>query len=142
MTEPQTQDLSIAIVGMAGRFPGARDVEEYWRNLAAGVESIQFLAPEELEASLAGQPDPEDPDFVRAGGGLDDIAGFDAAFFDFNPREAEITDPQQRLFLECCWGALESAGYDPDTFPGAVGVFAGTGMNTYFLNNVLGHPEV
>ncbi|MEA2604527.1 MAG: hypothetical protein QOF89_5519 [Acidobacteriota bacterium] len=142
MTEPQTHDLSIAIVGMAGRFPGAGNVEEYWRNLAAGVESIRFFAPEELEASVTGQPDLTDPSFVRAGGVLDGVEDFDAPFFDFNPRDAEITDPQQRVFLECCWEALERAGYDPETFNGAVGLFAGTGMNTYFLNNVLGHPEV
>src|SRR4051794_36283150 len=142
MTEPQDPDLSIAIVGMAGRFPGAGNVEEYWRNLAAGVESIRFFAPEELEGSVTGQPDLTDPSFVRAGGVLDGAEDFDAPFFDFNPRDAEITDPQQRVFLECCWEALERAGYDPETFAGAVGVFAGAGMSTYFLNNVLGHPEV
>src|SRR3954468_15889868 len=142
MTEPQDQDLSITIVGMAGRFPGAANVEEYWRNLAAGVESIRFFAPEELEGSVTGQPDLTDPSFVRAGGVLDGAEDFDAPFFDFNPRDAEITDPQQRVFLECCWEALERAGYDPETFAGAVGVFAGAGMNTYFLNNVLAHPEV
>ncbi len=142
MTEPQNQDLSIAIVGMAGRFPGAANVEQYWRNLAAGVESIRFFAPEEVEASVTGQHDLKDPSFVRAGGVLDGVEDFDAPFFDFNPRDAEITDPQQRVFLECCWEALERAGYDPETFAGAVGVFAGSGMNTYFLNNVLAHPEV
>jgi len=142
MTEPQNQDLSIAIVGMAGRFPGAANVEEYWRNLAAGVESIRFFAPEELEVSVTGLPDLEDPTFVRAGSVLDGIEDFDAPFFDFNPRDAEITDPQQRVFLECCWEALERAGYDPETFAGAVGVFAGAAMSTYFLNNVLAHPEV
>src|SRR5258707_3353962 len=142
MTEPQNPDLSIAIVGMAGRFPGAANVEQYWSNLAAGVESIRFFAPDELEASVTGVPDLEDPSFVRAGGVLDGVEDFDAAFFDFNPRDAEITDPQQRVFLECCWEALERAGYDPETFAGAIGVFAGAGMNTYFLNNVLAHPEV
>ncbi|HKI03851.1 MAG TPA: beta-ketoacyl synthase N-terminal-like domain-containing protein, partial [Thermoanaerobaculia bacterium] len=142
MTDSQTHDLSIAIVGMAGRFPGARDVEQFWRNLAAGVESIRFFEREELEASITGPPVAGDPSFVRAGGVLDDVEEFDAAFFDFNPREAEITDPQQRVFLECCWQALERAGYDPEGFAGSIGVFAGAGMNTYFLNNVLGHPEI
>ncbi len=142
MADSATQDLSIAIVGMTGRFPGAPDVEQLWRNVRDGVESIRFFAPEELEASFGGQPEADDPGFVRAGGVLDDVEGFDAAFFDFNPREAEVTDPQQRIFLECCWEALERAGYDPETFPGGIGVFAGAGMNTYLLNNVLAHPEL
>jgi amino acid adenylation domain-containing protein len=142
MADSTAQDLSIAIVGMAGRFPGAPGVEQLWRNLREGVESIRFFAPEELEASFGVRPDGDDPGFVRAGGVLDGIEDFDAAFFDFNPREAEVTDPQQRIFLECCWEALERAGYDPETFPGAIGVFAGAGMNTYLLNNVLAHPEL
>jgi amino acid adenylation domain-containing protein len=142
MADSQAQDLSIAIVGMTGRFPGADGVELFWRNLREGVESIRFFAPEELEATLGGLPDADDPAFVRAGGMLADVESFDAAFFDFNPREAEVTDPQQRIFLECCWEALERAGYDSDGFPGAIGVFAGSGMNTYFLNNVLAHPEL
>src|SRR4051812_12689808 len=139
MTDTQTQDLSIAIVGMAGRFPGAADVDQFWRNLRDGVESIRFFAGDS-EDSIAGPAD--DPGLVRAGGLLDGIEGFDAAFFDFNPREAEIADPQQRVFLECCWQALETAGYSPEDFSGAIGVFGGAGMNTYFLNNVLGHPEL
>src|SRR5436305_2465850 len=100
MTEPQNQDLSIAIVGMAGRFPGAANVEQYWRNLAAGVESIRFFAPEELETSVTGQPDLTHPSFLRAGGVLDGIEDFDAALFDFTPRGAQITYPPQRVFLE------------------------------------------
>src|SRR3954451_22166152 len=115
-----TQDLSIAIIGMAGRFPGADDVDQFWRNLRDGVESIRFFGGEAEEAS-AGRP--EDPHLVRAGGVLDGIESFDAAFFDFNPREAELTDPQQRVFLECCWQALERAGYSPEGFAGAIGVF-------------------
>ena len=142
MTDSQNHDLSIAIIGMSGRFPGAADVDQFWRNLAGGVESIRSFEPDELEASAMGQPAPDDPSFVRAGAVLDDIQGFDAGFFEFNPREAEITDPQQRVFLECCWEALERAGYDPGTFAGSIGVFAGASMSTYFLNNVLGHPEL
>ncbi|HEX3556708.1 MAG TPA: amino acid adenylation domain-containing protein [Thermoanaerobaculia bacterium] len=139
MTDPQTQDLSIAIIGMAGRFPGAGDVDQFWRNLRDGVESIRFFAGDP-EASLTGPAD--DPSLVRAAGLLDGIEDFDAAFFDFNPREAEIADPQQRAFLECCWQALETAGYSPEGFTGAIGVFGGAGMNTYFFNNVLAHPEL
>src|SRR5436305_1930568 len=137
-----TQDLSIAIIGMAGRFPGADDVEQFWRNLRDGVESIRFFG-DELEESIAGRAGRrDDPHLVRAGGLLDGIEGFDAAFFDFNPREAELTDPQQRVFLECCWQALERAGYSPEGFAGAIGVFGGTGMSTYFFHNVLSHPEL
>jgi acyl transferase domain-containing protein len=112
MADSHTHDLSIAIIGMALRFPGAADAEQFWRNLRDGVESIERFDEGEREGSVAGQSDPDDPSLVRAGGFLEDIERFDAAFFDFNPREAEITDPQQRIFLECCWEALERAGYD------------------------------
>src|SRR6185295_1366007 len=139
MSEPENQDLSIAVIGMAGRFPGASDLDAFWSNLRAGVESIRAFTREELAAAVA-PADLADPAFVPAGAVLDDVESFDAAFFDFNPREAEITDPQQRLFLECCWEALERAGVDPETVPGSIGVFAGSGMSTYFLYNVLGNP--
>ncbi|HEX6903703.1 MAG TPA: amino acid adenylation domain-containing protein [Thermoanaerobaculia bacterium] len=142
MADSHTHDLSIAIIGMAVRFPGAADAEQFWRNLRDGVESIERFDEGEREGSIAGQSDADDPTLVRAGGFLADVERFDAAFFDFNPREAEITDPQQRIFLECSWEALERAGYDPESFPGAIGVFAGAGMNTYFFNNVLAHPEL
>ncbi len=125
MTDTVTQDQSIAVIGMAGRFPGAADVDQLWRNLRGGVESIRFFDAGSLEASVTGQAD--DPGLVRAGGVLDDIERFDAAFFDFNPREAEITDPQQRVFLECCWEALERAGYEAESFQGSIGVFAARG---------------
>jgi len=142
MSDSAATHLGVAVIAMAGRFPGAADVEQFWRNLGAGVESIRVFADAELERSPDQAAAPGDPGFVPAGAVLDGIELFDAGFFDFNPREAEITDPQQRIFLECCWEALERAGYDPERFPGAVGVFAGTGMSTYFFNNVLGHPEV
>src|SRR6185503_11718425 len=124
----------IAVVGMAGRFPGAGDLNQYWQNLRNGVESISFFSDEEL---LAAGIDPsflKDPAYVRAAGVLEGIDQFDAAFFGFNPREAEIADPQQRIFLECAWQAMENAGYDSESYDGAVGVFAGVGMNTYWLN--------
>ncbi len=142
MSDPSPTHLGVAVIAMAGRFPGAADVEQFWRNLSAGVESIRVFADAELEGSPDQAGGPGDPAFVPAGAVLDGIELFDAGFFDFNPREAEITDPQQRIFLECCWEALERAGYDPERCSGAVGVFAGTGMSTYFFNNVLGHPEV
>jgi amino acid adenylation domain-containing protein len=122
---------SIAIVGMAGRFPGACDLEELWSNLCGGVESITFFSREELAAAGV---DPEllaDPSYVRARGVLSGADLFDAAFFDCPPREAEILDPQQRVFLECSWEALEGAGYVPERVPGRVGVYAGLSDNTY-----------
>ena len=121
----------VAIVGMACRFPGARNIEEYWANLCDGVESISFLS---LEESLSDGADPallRAADYVGAAGVLDDIEMFDAEFFGVNPREARILDPQHRLFLECAWAALENAGYPPGAGSRSVGVFAGASANTY-----------
>ncbi len=129
----------IAVVGMACRFPGAPDVEAFWSNLRGGVESIaRFTEAELLEAGN----DPEllrHPDFVPASGHLEGADLFDAEFFDLPPRDAELLDPQHRLFLEQAWAALEHAGCDPGTFPGPIGVFAGAGMNTYLLHLVARH---
>lgn len=122
----------IAIIGMSGRFPGAQDISGFWRNLRNGVESITFFADNELEDAA----DPAVPGYVKARPVLADVDQFDAAFFDMLEREAALTDPQHRVFLECAWEALEDAGYDPAAYRGAIGVFAGCSMNTYFLNNV------
>ena len=126
----------IAIVGMAGRFPGARDIEEFWQNLRAGVDAISTFTDEELQASGVEPSLVSDPRYVRAGGVLEDESEFDAAFFDYSPREAALIDPQHRVFLECAWQALESAGYDPGRFAGAIGVFAGTAFSSYFIRNL------
>ncbi|HYX25953.1 MAG TPA: amino acid adenylation domain-containing protein, partial [Thermoanaerobaculia bacterium] len=130
----------IAIVGLAGRFPGAADVEELWSNLRAGKECIRFFTDEELEAQGVPPEALADPSYVKARGVLDGIELFDAPFFDVPPREAEMTDPQHRLFLECAFHALESAGYDPARYPGAIGVYAGVSANMYLLKNVLATP--
>ncbi len=124
----------VAVVGLAGRFPGAAGVPELWRNLCAGAESIRVLTDDELRA--AGVPDASlrDPRYVRARGALDGVDLFDAALFGFTPREAEILDPQQRLFLECAWEVLEEAGVDPLTAPGLIAVYAGVGSSTYLWN--------
>jgi amino acid adenylation domain-containing protein len=130
----------IAIIGMAGRLPGAQDLPAFWENLKAGVESISHFTAQELEVS-----DPELaaklPNYVRARSILDRPEMFDASFFGFYPKEAELIDPQQRVFLECCWHAFENAGYDPFTYPGAVGVFAGCSANTYFLRQICATRE-
>jgi len=138
----QWTGFEIAIIGMAGRFPGASDVDGLWANLRAGVESISVLTDEEL---LAAGEDPkhlENPAYVRAASKLDDIDLFDAGFFGMTPREAELTDPQQRLFLEQAWVSLESAGYDPSRCPGPVGVFGGVSQSGYFIRNLLTNPRV
>jgi acyl transferase domain-containing protein len=139
---PDLLGTEIAIVGMVGRFPGARNLDEFWRNLRDGVESIRFPDDQELEAMGVDAARRSDPAYVRAAADLDDIALFDAAFFGYTPRDAELMDPQQRLFLECAWEALEDAGYDPETGAGAVGVFAGTMMSTYLLHNLLPNRQL
>ncbi|WP_045701838.1 type I polyketide synthase [Streptomyces rubellomurinus] len=130
----------IAVVGMAGRFPGAGDVETLWQNLVEGREGISALTEDELLASGADPRLLGHPDYVRAKGVLADADRFDAAFFGYSPREAELLDPQHRVFLECAWQALESAGCDPQTFRGRIGVFAGSSLNSYLLFNVMASP--
>ncbi|WP_434417883.1 amino acid adenylation domain-containing protein [Nannocystis pusilla] len=130
----------VAIIGMSGRFPGARNVAELWRNLCGGLDAIRRFSDDELLAAGVAPEVLSDPKYVKARGILDDVAGFDAAFFGFTPREAEILDPQHRLLLECAWEALEDAGHDPTTSPGTVGVFAGaSATDTYYLHNL--HPN-
>ncbi|HEV2779527.1 MAG TPA: SDR family NAD(P)-dependent oxidoreductase [Actinophytocola sp.] len=123
----------IAIIGMAGRFPGANDIAQFWRNLAGGVESVATFSAEELLAAGVPEEQVHAPNYVPRRPVLDDVRGFDAAFFGYSPREAEITDPQHRLFLECCWEALEDGGYGTGAGRGRVGVFGGTNISTYLL---------
>ncbi len=135
-------EAAIAIIGMAGRFPGAPDVGAFWQNIAAGVRSIRSFSDAEL---LAAGVDPallQQPNYVKAGATLDDIESFDAAFFGYPPREAEVIDPQHRLFLECAWEALEHAAYNPETYPGLIGVFAGASASTYAHYHVLTRADV
>ncbi|SDS42428.1 hybrid non-ribosomal peptide synthetase/type I polyketide synthase [Opitutus sp. GAS368] len=138
MSQPDQNHEDIAVIGLAGRFPGARDPGEFWRNLRDGVESVAFFTAGELQPSPLDGPLPkDDPHVVRARALLAQPEWFDAAFFGVNPREAELMDPQHRLLLECAWEALENAGVNPDTCPGSIGVFAGASLNTYLLANVL-----
>ena len=133
----------IAIVGMAGRFPGARNVAQLWQNLVAARETISRFGPGELDPGSAEEMAARrDPAYVRARGILDDAEMFDAAFFGINPKEAEILDPQQRVFLETAWEAFEDAGYDPQTFEGAIGLFAGSSNNYYYLQNLINRGDV
>ncbi|BAY81642.1 polyketide synthase type I [Calothrix parasitica NIES-267] len=129
-----TNGLEIAIIGMAGRFPGAKNIDEYWQNIQNGIESIRPLTDEYLLSQGVDKSSLEHPQYVKAGAVLEDIELFDADFFGFSPREAEILDPQQRLFLECAQEAIETAGYNPQTYPGLIGVYGGAGMNGYLFN--------
>lgn len=139
--EPQYES-EIAIIGMSGRFPGARDIDEFWQNLKDGVESISFFSDQEVEAAGIDPALLRHPHYVKAGGVLADVELFDAAFFGYSHREAELIDPQQRVFLECAWEALENAGYDPETYKGRIGVYAGVDMNTYLLFNLGSNPAL
>ncbi len=126
----------IAVVSMAGRFPGADTLEKFWENLSNGVESIGLLTDEELAAAGVDPALLADPNYVRMGAALEGVEAFDAAFFGYSPAEAEILDPQQRIFLECAWEALERAGVDSERYDGRIGVYASAGLNSYLLNNL------
>lgn len=132
----------IAIIGMCARFPGAPDTDAFWQNLRNGIESVHHFSDDELRAVGIDQAVLDDPDYVKAAAFLDDPDAFDAAFFGQSHREAEITDPQHRVLLECAWTALEDAGYNPRTFPGAIGVYAGANISTYLLANLASNPAV
>ena len=134
---PHIRDTDIAIIGMACRLPGAATIDAFWDNLCNGVESISFFNDQQLEVGNRAQVN--EAGYVKAAGVLPDVDCFDAAFFGYTSREAELMDPQQRLLLECAWESLEDAGYDPEGGSGSVGVYVGAGMNTYLINNV--HPN-
>ncbi|HEV7514701.1 MAG TPA: type I polyketide synthase, partial [Thermoanaerobaculia bacterium] len=140
--EPEISPRDVAVIGMAGRFPGARDLDQFWRNLRDGVESVTFLSDEELLASGVDAALLAHPGYVKAASLLADVEGFDAPFFGYTARDAEILDPQQRLFLEHCWAALEDAGHVPGSFPGLVGVYSGVAWNTYLLTQLATRPEI
>ncbi len=131
---------SIAVIGIGGRFPGARNIEQLWQNLKDGVESISVFTEKEMLASGVDPTWMKIPGYVNAGCVLDDIDLFDAVFFGFSARDAEIMDPQQRLFLECAWESLEVAGYDPSTYPGMIAIFGGSEQSTY-LHQLYAYPD-
>ena len=132
----------IAIIGMAGRFPGARNLDEFWRNLKNGVEAVEPFSDEELAARGVDPALLSHPHYVKSGVALEDIELFDASFFGFSPKDVELMDPQHRFFLECAWEALEVAGYDPGAYDGSIGVYAGASLSTYLLQNLVLNPEV
>jgi acyl transferase domain-containing protein/thioesterase domain-containing protein/acyl carrier protein len=130
-------EFNIAVVGLSCRFPGARSPKEFWQNLCAGIESITRFSDSELLQSGVSQPVLDNPNYVKAAPVLQDPGFFDATFFGFTPAEARAMDPQHRILLELAHEALENAGCNPDNFPGRIGVFTGSAMNTYFMNSGL-----
>ena len=117
----------IAVIGMAGRFPGAGNIDEFWSNLKNGVESISFFSDNELEELGVSPGVLQAPDYVKTSGGvLEDKELFDASFFGYSPTEAEVMNPQMRIFHECVWEALENAGWDSRAYKGAIGLYAGS----------------
>lgn len=135
MTSIKTKEqtgLEIAVIGMSGRFPGAKNINEFWNNLKNGTESITFFSDDELIESGINKELIEDPSYIKAKGIFDNIEYFDSNFFGYTPREAQILDPQIRIFYECVWEALEDSGYDPYTYQGLIGLYAGASMNLYW----------
>lgn len=142
MTDTPLTGSEIAVVGMAGRFPGAPDLDAFWRNLREGVESIRRFTPDELVRAGESPELLADPSYVNARPYLDGIDLFDADFFGLSPQDAAITDPQHRVFLEVGWEALEHAGYDAARISGQVGVFATCGMNSYMMYHLVTNPRI
>lgn len=141
MNDLQPETDAIAIIGMDGRFPGARNVDEFWENLLQGRDTIDLYDADEIDHSVP-EALRQSPDYVRARGRMPEADRFDAEFFGISPREAEMLDPQQRVFLEMCWRALEHAGYAAGTHDALTGVFGGMSNNTYFNAHVRAHPDV
>ncbi|MEM7530545.1 MAG: SDR family NAD(P)-dependent oxidoreductase [Chloroflexota bacterium] len=142
INEEMDTDSAVAIVGMACRFPDANSPDAFWQNLSQAKESIAFFSDDEM---LADGVDPallRDPNYVKAGTVLANHDCFDAFFFGFTPREAEVLDPQHRLMLECAWEAVEHGGYPASDYDGAIGVFAGVGLNGYLLDNLYPNSQV
>lgn len=133
---------AVAIVGLAGRFPGARDLDEFWQTIREGVEVLETFSDADLAAAAVPASLREHPQYVRRGTALAGADNFDAAFFGFSPRDAQILDPQHRIFLECAWEAMEHAGYVPDATEAVVGVYAGCGMNTYLITQIERDPAL
>ena len=132
---------AIAVIGMAGRFPGADSVTEFWENLRRGEESIQTLSEEDLTAAGVSARTLADPAYVRRAALLSGIEEFDADYFEMTPYTARMMDPQQRLFLQTAWHALEDSGYDPAAYDGSIGVFASSTASGYLMDNLMSHRD-
>ena len=135
-------DMDIAIIGMSGRFPKSRTLEEYWGNLRDGVECISFFSDDEMQSAGIAPEITGQPGYIKAKGVIEDADLFDAEFFGIPHREAEILDPQHRLFLQHAWSALEDAGYDAGTYAELIGVYAGSTFSSYLMNNLRSHRDL
>jgi len=133
MTNQNVSVTDVAIIGMNGRFPQSRSVNEFWNNIEAGKECITYLSDEDLKNIGVDEAELNHPNYVKAEPIVEDVDCFDAEFFGYNAKEAIMMDPQHRLFLESAWSALEDAGCNPDIYPGKVGVFAGCGISGYLF---------
>ncbi|MCH9634043.1 MAG: hypothetical protein S4CHLAM7_07810 [Chlamydiae bacterium] len=133
---------SIAIIGLSGRFPGANNIDDFWNNLCKSKENITIFSDEELLKSGISKEQISNPNYVKSKGIINGIEFFDSAFFGLNPKEAEITDPQHRVFLECSWEALENAGYSSENYEKKIGVYGGSGFNAYYINNILPNKQL
>lgn len=142
MARSEYHGTEIAVVGMAGRFPGAADLKEFWRNLRAGIDPARRLSPRDLAALGVPEALITDPDYVPVTAQMPDLECFDAPLFGLSDDEAGLLDPQQRILLELAWEALESAGYQPGEGRGLVGVFVGATLSTYLCSNLLANPEL
>lgn len=139
---PETTGLEIAVIGMAGRFPAAKNIKEFWEYLKNGVELISYFSDEELLAQNVDSQLLENNNYVKAKGAIDDVEYFDASFFGYTPRDAYIMDPQSRFFFECSWEALEDAGYDPGNYDGLIGLFAGAAENIFWRAKMFLSPSI
>lgn len=137
---PMDPGSAIAVIGMACRFPRSATPADFWELLKNGVNAVSFFSEDEMIRAGVGADILRNPAYVPAGGVLSSAETFDAGFFGFSPKEAELTDVQHRIFLECAWEALESGGYPSEARSGPIGVFAGSDMSIYFLERV--HPTL
>ncbi|WP_217560149.1 type I polyketide synthase [Paenibacillus sp. GbtcB18] len=140
--EQETSIEGIAIIGMSGRLPGAPNLERFWSNLIEGIDSISPITDEELRDSGIKEEVINNPAYIKFKGILGNADEFDASFFGYSPRVAELMDPQHRIFLECAWEAMENSGCNPDSYEGRIGVYAGESMNTYWVHNLIRHVDL
>lgn len=136
------QSNEVAIIGMACRVPGANNIHEFWKNLESGIESIKTINEDELIAGNLQAWRTTDKKYVNRAANIDDYEKFDAMFFNYTPKEAESMDPQHRHFMEVVWEALEDSGHAPNKYQGQIGVYAGQGESTYYLNNIYGNLDL
>jgi len=142
MDDLEELENAIAVIGLSGRFPGANNTESFWKNLSSGIDSISKFSDSWLTKNNIPENEIKNPAYVKSRGILENIEYFDADFFGFSPKEAEITDPQHRLFLELAWDALENSGYCSEKYPGSIGVYGSCGSNSYFINNIYPNHDI